>query len=223
MFIGHFAMGLGAKKFAPGVSLGILFLACQLADLIWPNLVLAGVETLAIEPGNTAITPLNFLHYPWSHSLVALSLWSVLFAGLYLLLQRSGVRAAIVIALLVLSHWVLDVLTHRPDVPVTLSDSSAIGLGLWNHPFIAVTFELLLFGVGTWLYVRQTKPLDRRGSIGFWLLVLFLLAVYAANLAGPPPPSVTAVAWSAQAMWILVAWGFWVDRHRTARSPAAFA
>lgn len=218
MFIGHFAFAFGAKKFAPQVSLGILFLACQLADIIWPNLVLLSIEKLEIVPGITVITPLNFLHYPYSHSLIALALWSAIFAVFYALLRRSGTKAAIVIALLVLSHWVLDVLTHRPDMPITLSDSSVIGLGLWNYPVVAVPFELLLFGAGVWLYNLHTRALDRQGSIGFWALILFLLVVYAANLLGPPPPSPAAVAWSAQALWILVAWGFWIDHHRTKRN-----
>lgn len=223
MFIGHFAVGFGAKKFAPQVSLGILFLACQLADIIWPNLVLLGIETLKIEPGVTVMTPLNFVHYPYSHSLVALILWSGIFAGSYLLISRAGTKAATVIAVLVLSHWVLDVLTHRPDVPITLSDSSAIGIGLWNFPGVAIPLELFLFGLGVAFYIRGTKPLNRKGSIGFWALVLFMLAVYAANLLGPPPPSTTAVAWSAQSLWLLVAWGFWVDRNRAGRSYSRFA
>jgi membrane-bound metal-dependent hydrolase YbcI (DUF457 family) len=214
MFIGHFAMALGAKKYAPQVSLGILFLACQLADLIWPNLVLLGIEKLEIVPGVTVMTPLDFVHYPWSHSLLALLFWGVLFAGLYMALRHTGIRAALVIGLLVLSHWLLDVLTHRPDMPVTLSDSSRIGFGLWNHPVLAVSVELLLFAAGVWLYTGSTRALNRKGSIGFWLLVVFLLFVYAANLLGPPPPSSAAVAWSAEALWLLVAWGFWVDRHR---------
>jgi membrane-bound metal-dependent hydrolase YbcI (DUF457 family) len=218
LFIGHFALALGAKKFAPQVSLGILFLACQLADIIWPNLVLLGIEALEVVPGITVMTPLDFSHYPYSHSLVALILWSAIFGVLYALLRRSGTRAAIVIAVLVLSHWVLDVLTHRPDMPITLNDSSAIGLGLWNYPVIAVPLELLLFGAGTWLYVRHTKPRNRQGSIGFWALILFLLVVYAASILGPPPPSPAAVAWSAQAVWILIAWGFWVDNHRVRSS-----
>ena len=217
MFIGHFALAFGAKKFAPQVSLGILFLACQLADIIWPNLVLLGNEALEVEPGITVMTPLNFLHYPYSHSLVALLLWSATFAVLYALLRRSGTKAAIVIAVLVLSHWILDVLTHRPDMPITLSDSSHIGFGLWNFPVVAVPLELLLFGAGVWLYNRHTKPLNRQGSIGFWALILFLLVTYAASLLGPPPPSPTAVVWSAQALWLLIAWGFWVDHHRVKR------
>lgn len=218
MFIGHFALALGAKKFAPQVSLGVLFLACQLADIIWPNLVLLGFETLEIEPGITSMTPLNFVHYPYSHSLVMLALWSAIFAVLYKLIRQSDTKTMIVIALLGLSHWVLDVLTHRPDMPITAGNTSYIGFGLWNHPVVAVPLELLLFGVGVWLYTRQTKPMNRQGSIGFWALVLFLLVVYAANLLGPPPPSPAAVAWSAQAIWLLIAWGFWVDKHRTIRN-----
>jgi len=214
MFIGHFALGFGAKRFAPQVSLGILFLASQLADLIWPNLVLFGIETLRIQPGVTVMTPLDFTSYPYSHSLVGLLLWSLIFALVYLALSRAGLKAAFVLAALVLSHWVLDVLSHRPDMPITLGESPKIGAGLWNYPIIAIPFELLFFGIGVWLYQHHTTPLNRKGSIGFWLLVLFLLAVYVANVSGPPPPSPKAVAWSAQAMWLIIAWGFWVDQNR---------
>ncbi len=218
MFIGHFALAFGAKKYAPQVSLGILFLACQLADIIWPNLVLLGLEVVEVDPGNTVMTPLNFLYYPYSHSLVMLIIWSALFAALYLLLTHSGKRAAIVIAMLVLSHWVLDLLTHRPDMPITLNDPSPLGFGLWNFPFVAVPLELLIFGAGVWLYTRHTMAINRQGSIGLWVLILFLLVVYAASLFGPPPPSSTAVAWSAQALWLLIAWGFWVDHNRVIKS-----
>lgn len=218
MFIGHYAVALGAKKYAPQVSLGVLFLACQLADLIWPNLVLLGLESVEIEPGVTVITPLNFIHYPYSHSLVALILWGVIFAVVYMLLQRAGTKVAIVIAVLVVSHWVLDVLTHRADMPITLNESTLIGVGLWNFPVLAVTSEILLFAVGVWIYTRSTTALNRKGTIGFWALVIFLLAVYLATLLGPPPPSEAAVAWSAQALWLIVAWGFWIDRHRASKS-----
>ena len=215
MFIGHFALGFGAKRFAPEISLGILFLACQLADLVWPNLVLLGIETLSIEPGITVMTPLDFESYPYSHSLVALLLWGLVFASLYMLLSKSGQKAAVVVAALVFSHWVLDALSHRPDMPINLGETYKVGAGLWNYPMVAIPAELLLFGIGVWFYSRCTRPLNRKGSIGLWVLVLFLLAVYLANVLGPPPPSTAAVAWSAQAMWLIVAWGFWVDRHRT--------
>jgi membrane-bound metal-dependent hydrolase YbcI (DUF457 family) len=217
MFIGHFGLAFGAKKFAPAVSLGILFLACQLADILWPNLVLLGFESFEIEPGATILTPLDFVHYPYSHSLVALAAWSLLFALLYSLLRRAGTQAAVVIAVLVLSHWGLDVLVHRPDMPVALNNAMLMGLGLWNEPLLEVPFELFLFGGGVWLYSRHTRPRNRQGRYGLWALVLFLLAIYAANLLGPPPPSTAAVVWSAQAVWLIIAWGFWIDHNREAR------
>lgn len=215
MFIGHYAIAFGAKRFAPQASLGALFLACQLADLIWPNLVLAGIERVAIEPGATAMTPLSFLHYPYSHSLVALLVWGSLFAVSYRLLTRSSLAAAVTIGAVVVSHWVLDVVTHRPDMPVLPNDSVRLGLSLWNYPALAIPIEIVLFGAGVWLYARATTPTDRIGRIGLGALVGFLLVVFAANLLGPPPPSVAAIAWSAQAMWLLVAVGYWIDRHRT--------
>jgi len=216
MFIGHFALGFGAKKAAPEVSLGTLFLACQFADLLWPSLVLAGFETVEVQPGNTVVTPLNFTHYPYSHSLMAMLVWAVLGALGYMAFRRSRLQAGLVIAALVLSHWVLDVLTHRPDLPITLTGTGRLGLGLWNSLPAAVAVEVLLFMVGVGLYARATEPIDRKGSMGFWALVAFLLVVSIANLVGPPPPSAMAVAWAAQAIWLLVAWGYWVDRHRRA-------
>jgi len=219
MFIGHFAVALGAKKYAPMVSLGMLFLACQLADLIWPSLVLLGVEKFEIAPGDTVLTPLRFTHYPYSHSLLAMSAWSILLAGIYLLLRNGGVRAFLVIAMVVISHWLLDFISHRADMPITLSESTLVGLGLWDHPALAVSGEMLLFAIGTWIYSRQTRAVDKIGNYGFWGLVIFLVTIYAANILGPPPPSVAAVTWSAEALWLLVAWGFWVDRHRVPAIP----
>lgn len=220
MVIGHFAVALGAKRYAPQVSLGILVLAAQLADAIMPPLVLLGIESLEVEPGITVMMPLNLIHYPYSHSLVALTLWSVLFAGIYMLLARSGARAAFVIAILGVSHWVLDYLMHRPDLPVSLTGSARVGLGLWDHPLIAVPLELLLFGVGVWLYVRDTRPLNRQGDLGFWALMLSLLVTYGAIHFGPPLPSATSVAWFGQtALWLFVFWAFWVDRRRERKIP----
>jgi membrane-bound metal-dependent hydrolase YbcI (DUF457 family) len=216
MFIGHFAVAFGAKKYVQGVSLGILFLACQLADIIWSNLVLLGIEKVEIEPGITVMTPLNFLHYPWSHSLATLLLWSLLFAIIYALLRRAGPRAALVIAVVVLSHWLLDFIVHRPDMPLTPTGQMRLGASLWNLPLAAVALELLLFTLGVGLYLRHTRAVNRRGNIALWALLLFLLTAYTLNLIGPPPPSVTVLAWSAQSYWLIIAWGFWIDRNRVA-------
>jgi hypothetical protein len=215
MFVGHFGLGFGAKKTAPVVSLGTLFLACQFADLLWPTLVLLGVERVEIEPGATAMTPLNFVSYPYSHSLVALCLWGAAAGTAYAFIRRGRRAAVLTLVLLVVSHWVLDVVTHRPDLPLTPHGPERLGLGLWFSIPATLAVELVLFGAGLALYLRTTAPRDRIGSIGLWSLVAFLLIVYFASSFGPPPPSATVVAWSAQAMWLLVLWGYWVDNHRT--------
>ncbi len=217
MFIGHFAVAFGAKRAAPAVSLGTLFLACQLADLVWPVLVLAGIEKFKVDPGATVVTPLDFIHYPYSHSLLALVLWGAAFGLVYKLLRRSLWTAPMVVAAVVVSHWVLDYATHRPDMPVTFASPQKVGLGLWSSLPGTLIVELLLFGIGVALYLRTTAPRNRTGTVAFSALITFLLVVYVANLFGPPPPSEGAVVWGAMAMWLIVAWGYWVDRHRQLR------
>ena len=214
MFIGHFGLGFGAKPAAPAASLGTLFIASQFADLLWPALVLLGLELVDVQPGATTMTPLNFVSYPYSHSLLTLCAWGVAFGALYFAIRRSRIAAAVTVALLVVSHWVLDYVTHRPDMPLTVNGPERLGLGLWNSIPGTLAVELAIFAIGLALYLRTTTPRDRIGSVGLWSLVGFLLIVYVANVVGPPPPSAAAVAWSAQAMWLLVIWGYWVDKHR---------
>src|ERR1044072_8546051 len=145
MFLGHFALAFGAKKAAPMMSLGTLFLACQFADLLWPTLLVLGFEHVEIDPGNTLVTPLNFVSYPYSHSLGMLLFWSAFFAIDYRLFKGWRPRAMVTVAALVFSHYVLDVVTHRPDMPITISGSTKIGLGLWNHPGAALAIESAMF------------------------------------------------------------------------------
>lgn len=116
----------------------------------------------------------------------------------------------------VLTHWLLDFVTHRPDLPLTLTGAERFGLGLWHSRVATLLVEGVLFAACVSLYARMTRPLDRIGRWSFIGLVVFLALVYIANVFGPPPPSIAAVAWSAQAMWLLVAWGYWIDRHRRA-------
>jgi hypothetical protein len=214
MFIGHFALGFAAKRIAPAVSLGTLFIAAQFADLVWPVFVLLGIEKVEVRPGITAITPLDFIHYPYSHSLVSLLGWAIAFAGAYAIAHRGQIYAALIIAALVLSHWLLDFLTHRPDMPLSLGESQRVGLGLWNSVPATVVVEGLLFVSGVALYMRTTQAIDAVGRWALWSLVTFVVVIYIANIFGPPPPSGTAVAWTALAMWLLVAWGYWIDAHR---------
>jgi hypothetical protein len=218
MFIGHFAVGLAAKRIAPEVSLGTLFLAAQLADLVWPTLVLAGIESFSIRPGITAVTPLDFIRYPYSHSLVGMALWGMGLSLLYFVVRRRGLEAAILFAV-VLSHWLLDFASHRPDLPLTLTGAERFGLGLWHSRIATLAVEGLLFAACVWIYARATRSIDGTGRWSFIALVVFLAVIYLANIFGPAPPSVAAVAWTAQAIWLLVAWGYWIDRHRTRNSP----
>ena len=214
MFLGHFGLAFGAKKVVPAVSLGALFLAGQFADLLWPTLLLLGVEQVAVEPGVTVVTPLNFISYPYSHSLLMLSIWGALAGIVYVLATRSRAIAAVALAVLVISHWVLDLVVHRPDLPLLPTGGQRFGLNLWSSMPATLIVEFAVFGLGVWLYTRATHPRDRIGSIGFLVLVAFLAVTMIANVFGPPPPSAAAVAWAGHAMWLLVLWGAWVDRHR---------
>lgn len=214
MFIGHFGVGLGAKAIVPRVSLGSLFVAAQFIDLLWPTLLLLGIERVRIEPGATAVTPLAFEHYPVSHSLLAVLGWALLVACGHWLVRRNK-RAALVMAALVLSHWLLDLLVHRPDLPLVPGSDIVVGLGLWSSLPLTLAVELPLFVVGARLYARATRPRDATGRWAFIGLLAFLLAIYAANLLGEPPPNVEAIAWLGHAQWLLVLWGYWIDRHRT--------
>ena len=132
MFIGHYAVALAARRAVPEVSLGTLFIATQLADLVWPVLVLAGIERFEIRPGITAFTPLDFVHYPYSHSLVALLLWGAALGLVCMATGKVGKRSAIVVAAVVVSHWLLDFASHRPDMPLVPGDETRFGLGLWK-------------------------------------------------------------------------------------------
>jgi hypothetical protein len=214
MFVGHFGLAFGAKKAAPTVSLGALFLACQFADLLWPLLLLLGVEQVAITPGITTVTPLDFVSYPYSHSLLMLCVWGLLIGAVYVVATRSAIAAGVTLGLLVVSHWVLDVIVHRPDMPLTPTGATRLGLDLWSSLAATFVVEFAIFGAGVYIYARATTARDRIGSIGLWALVVFLGVVMVANVLGPPPPTVSAIAWAAQAMWLLVLWGYWIDRHR---------
>ena len=219
MFLGHFGVGFGAKSVAPKVSLGTLFLAAQFLDLLWPTLLLLGVEKVRIVPGATVVTPLVFEHYPFSHSLLAVLGWAGLVGATHFLLKRKTV-AALVLATLVISHWALDAIVHQPDLPLFPDSATVVGLDAWSSLPVTLAVEGALFAFGVWLYVRATRPSDAVGRWGLVALVVFLLGIHAGNLFGPPPPSAGAIAWVGQLQWLLVLWAYWIDTHRHA-SPLA--
>lgn len=212
MFLGHYGVAFGAKRAAPRVGLGVLILAAQWADLLWPILLLVGVERVAFTPGITAMNPLDFVHYPISHSLAALIAWGAALGVVYGAATKSR-AAGWVVGGVVVSHWLLDLFVHRPDLPI-FPGGVRVGLGLWNIPAATIALEAILLALGVLLYARATAPRDRVGNLALWTLVLFLLIVYVASVVGPPPPNTASLATVGLAGWLFVPWGYWIDRHR---------
>jgi membrane-bound metal-dependent hydrolase YbcI (DUF457 family) len=214
MFIGHFALGFAAKRLAPRGSLPLYFAAAQLPDLIWPLLVLSGRERVTIVPGDTAWSPLRFDDYPLSHSLLMDAVWGLLFAGGVWLWTRSR-ASAWVSGTLVLSHWLLDFVSHRPDLPLLPGSSARLGLGLWSSVPATMLVEVGLFGGGVWLYRQATRPKDAQGKYGLAILVAMLLFAYLGAAFGQPPPNVRAVAVAdIVGALVAIAAAAWVDKFR---------
>ena len=218
MFIGHFALGFAAKPAVPRVSLAALLLASLFADVLWPILVLAGVEQVRIAPGNTAFTPLEFISYPWSHSLLLLVVWGVCLGSAYRIIF-GGRRTVVVLALLVISHWVLDWITHAPDMPL-YPGGPREGLSLWNSIPLTMGVETLMFAAGLYVYARTTRAKDAIGRWGFVSLGATLAAIYMVDgLYGAPPPTILALCVVGMAASVVfTAWAWWADRHREARA-----
>jgi hypothetical protein len=184
MFLGHFGVALAAKKAAPKASLGILVLGAQFADLLWPVFLLLGWEQVRIEPGNTAFTTLNFVSYPYSHSLAAEILWGLALGLLFFAIRRDF-RSAVVVAFCVPSHWLLDFIAHRPDMPV-VPGGKLYGLGMWNSIPLTWCVEFGLYAAAIAVYLNATRAKDRAGKLVLWSFLGFLAVVYIAAALGPP-------------------------------------
>ena len=215
MFIGHYALALAAKRAAPRTSLGTLFAATSLADLLWPVFLLLGWEQAHVVPGPNPFLTLWLDSIPISHSLITLIGWGALFALFYRMRTGEG-RAALVVALLVVSHWVLDFVTHRPDMPLYPGGTPlGLGLGLWNSVAGTIVVEGVMFVAGLWLYATATRARDRIGRYGFWALIALLVLSYVGSLFSPPPPTQVALAIGGIIFgWLFVGWAGWQDNHR---------
>jgi membrane-bound metal-dependent hydrolase YbcI (DUF457 family) len=220
MFIGHLALGFAAKRLAPRTSLGTLLASAELADILFPILVLLGWESAGFGGGTNPFLALTLDHYPISHSLLALIGWGVLVALLYRW-RRNYVRGAVVVALLVVSHWVLDFISHRPDMPLW-PGGPKVGLELWASVPGTIVVEGGLFVWGVWLYARTTRARDAVGRFGLWGLVALLVLLYAASLlpGGAPSPAAFAVVGMILTA-VFLSLGVWVDRHREVRAAPA--
>lgn len=211
MVVGHVALALAAKKKAPDLNLAWTVAAVTALDLIWPILILLGIERVTIAPGATAFTPLVFDSYPWSHSLETAFVWGFL---LYLLAARLKVpkRIAILLWPLVMSHWVLDLVTHAPDLPLWLEAGPKLGLGLWNSIPGTIIVEGTMWIAGIVIYLRARPLQGMMANIAFWSFVLVLSLIWISGPFTPPPPTVTALGWFGLCGWLLVPWAYWADR-----------
>jgi len=217
MFIGHFAVGFAAKKFAPRASMGMLLAAPLLLDMLWPFFLLFGWEHVHIDPGNTRFTPLDLFDYPWSHSLLMSVVWATVFALIYQLSARYW-PGAVAIWIGVVSHWVLDWITHRPDMPL-YPGGPKYGLGLWNSIAGTMVVEIGMLAVGVWLYIRTTHARDRIGKYAFAAYVSLLLVLYIGDRFGGAPPAVSDIVWTGiSAIVVFLVWAWWFDRHRALRA-----
>ena len=202
MFVGHYGVSYAAKRIAPVIPLWALFIAVQLLDVFWAPFVLLGIEKVRIVPGITASNPLDLYYMPYTHSLVAALLWSVaalLLCRRFVTWGRAG-KAALIVALAVFSHWVLDVVVHRPDLPL-YDNTAKVGLGLWNFPAVAFALEAALLFGGMGLYFG-TSVAPRLRMVVFGLV---MLAVQAYVFFGPPPGSDNAAAATALAAYAVLA------------------
>jgi hypothetical protein len=212
VFIGHYGLALAAKRAAPRASLGTLIMAAQLVDLIWPVMMLVGVEHVRIVPNANPFLRLSFDSYPWTHSLLMGIVWALVLGGGYAAM-RGDRASGVIVGLLVASHWVLDWITHVPDLPL-YPGGARVGLGLWRSMIATMVVEAVIFVVGVAVYARVTRAVDRTGRWALWGFVALLAVLYLANAYGPPPPSVSAVAWGSLAAWLIPLFGWWIDRHR---------
>ena len=226
MFLGHYGVAFALKRAEPKLSLGTLFVAVQLADLLWGVFLLAGWERGRLDPGYTAVTALQVLVYPISHSLVGMICWALIGAAAYYSWPTRDTsrhwQAAALVGLAILSHFPLDVLVHVPDLPVFGQDSTKLGLGLWNNRTATVLLELATLAGGIAIYValRSRRHPVRSGRLAG--LVAVLVAVYLVNLLGPPPPSVTAIAVvDIFGLLLLAALAGWADHSATPAELAA--
>jgi hypothetical protein len=211
VFVGHLGVALASKRLEPRLSLAALTLAAFGVDILWPVFLLTGIEVVRIRPGDTAFTPLEFVSYPWSHSLAMTVLWGALAAAVTVAFLKST-RAALVLGALVVSHWVLDWITHRPDLPLW-PGGPVQGLGLWQSIGGTLAVEAAVLALGIALYQRETRVIDGRGRWPFVALVALVTAIWLSSPFSPPPPSVMAIAAVGLLFpLIMTPWTIWIER-----------
>lgn len=214
VLVGHFAVGLATKRIDPKISLGTAILAATLADLLWCIFLIAGIERVEIKPGLGAANYLAASNIAISHSLLMDLIWAALFAAVYFL-RHHDPRGAWLLFAAVLSHWLLDVVSHRPDMPLAPGVHHYFGWGLWNSISATILIEGGFWFLAIILYACATHPKQRAGSYVFWTVAALLTLAWLNNIAGPPPRNPRAAAISSLIFFSsVVAWAYWMNRLR---------
>lgn len=208
------------KKADKTLSLGILFIAAQLSDLILGFTLLTGIEKINITAGANPLTSVQYVFFPYSHSLVATLLWAALVALIpFIAPLKSSLpksKTALVMATAVLSHFILDAIVHTPDLDLLGNGAYKIGLGLWSYPLASYTAEAVLLVTGLWIYLKATKTTTFTGKYGLLVLSVILLILNAINSFGPPPPSTEYFIATLATVYIsTIVIAFWLDRKRS--------
>jgi len=216
MLVGHVAVGLAAKRVTPRVSVGTLVLAAVLPDLLWCVFLLAGIEHVEIRPGRGAVNYLEASDIAFSHSLLMDAVWGALLAAAYFGVRRYA-RGGWMLFAAVMSHWLLDFVSHRPDMALAPGVHQYFGLGLWNSVWATIVAEGGIWVAAIVIYLRTTRAKGRAGIYWFWVGVVFMTYAWASNIAGPPPPNAKLMAFSSLFFfWVVVTWAYWMDRLRPA-------
>jgi hypothetical protein len=217
MFVGHYAVGLALKSFERRASLGILFLAVQFVDILFFPFVLAGIERMNIVENFTQSTHFELEYMPFTHSLLASVLWAVAtYAVLrWVLVKKQSV--AVVVALAVFSHWLLDLPVHTPDLPLWSDASPKLGFGLWNNAFATYFLEAALLLLALWMYLRSTKAATAIGKYGMPMFIGFLLLVNVSNIFGAPmvDSKIGLSMFALSSYFLFAAVAFWLDQKRS--------
>jgi hypothetical protein len=216
MVLGHYGVAFAAKKITPRVPLPLLFIAAQLADILWPVFLITHIEKYAIVPGTSVVSPYDFIYYPWSHSLAMDIFWGLLLGILYYRITKYR-PGAWMVGLVVVSHWVLDLIVHIPDLPLTPFSNIKLGFGGWNSFVFTIAIESIIFYGGVFIYWKATKAISAAGHWSLILLVLLLSALFFSTFSsssgdGTPLMTIFIIFMVLQIVLILLSW--WVDRTR---------
>jgi len=219
MFVGHYSVAFAVKSEENKIPLWVLFVGVQLLDFLWAPFVLLGIEKVRMVPGITATNSLDLYYMPYTHSLLGALIWSGAAFLIYKLAMgtKASNMAALIVAFAVFSHWILDLIVHRPDLAI-YDNTLKVGFGLWNYRGIEFALEIAILVAGIIIYLKRNGAIVRKVSVIIFGAVLIL--IQAGNtFVRRPPSSDRAFAITALIFYTLFAGvAFLLEKRRALRS-----